>query len=698
MLVTSGAHDRLPKLWRRQAFGASDTRFDFLYLPHPATVNSFHWRNSRVREHHVDNVLFSVCSDAKVRIWAVFDPHGLHNLQFWAEIDMLECLQPRFPQEPISAKRYAFFIEGQDFAHAIDQASRQTSSSAEEPDHTAEHLREISKMNPEICVVVDECGNMSAWGMDNIGHGRMRSSDIFNIAHVDDFDLHFLREIGPQIDTATFNTFASNKSEQSLVLLAHHFDGRITWFESKIDQLFNVITQPDRLATQASWTGHEEPVRRIIRSDHGKALMSYTHDKTGLIWKHNEREESTTLTRSSILMAPEHIHRAKVLKEGSFIVLLYQSRISIWDTRASFATEKTTTLFQSDGQPMCLVQLPDAANSSRQVYLATVTSKMEYVVWAITLPADSEPEEQIDIREFHWATLQIDGNVTFVSPVYPAITVSANKNMFPKDVVSTCTSHGAVTTWAVSIVESENTVAWLRTSTTETKISNPALVDVGSDLKAAIVYPSKSRLTIWDIKNEQLEYDVCYDSHDTLQNLVWSEALECESVLAAGFPHKVMLLVQLRYDYLCAGPSWATVREIDIRELTSHPIGDSAWLGSGNLVIGAGNQLFIYDDDVQISDIVVQDLQIPFDKTPKLSLFNLVRCLNGILPVFHPQFLDQCISAGQLSLVYQIIMTLYASVKFSVDGGEIQGLLSIPPEDFYLNQMVNLEVLVAACS
>jgi len=147
-------------------------------------------------------------------------------------------------------------------------------------------------------------------------------------------------------------------------------------------------------------------------------------------------------------------------------------------------------------------------------------------------------------------------------------------------------------------------------------------------------------------------------------------------------------LSQMRYDYLNKGPAWAPIREFSIRDFTPHPIGDSTWLGGGNLVVGAGNQLFIYDKTVEISTSLVTNLRLPQRKDPAWELFDVVSRLNGPLPIYHPQLLSQCILSGKITLVQRILLALYKSLKFYVNGDVIDNFLGISLEDFYANTEV----------
>lgn len=694
LVASTGQHDRLVKLWRRQTFGADDTRFDFRYLQHPTSVTGIHWQKPHIHEHHVDSVLFSICADSKIRIWAAADPHCVHALQLWGQIDMQKSIQPRLP-DPVSRERYAFFIDSTDLAFATDQAMKDAPNNTERENHALEHLREVAKNNPEVCVVVDECWNMSAWGLENIGNKARKPTDIFNVAHVDNFKLPFLHNMRPEKSNVQFLTFTTPHSEHPVILLSHHFDGRILWSECKLDHLFDPSPNRNRLTPKAVWTGHDGTIKKIVRSHSGKSLISRTNDNEGLIWKYNGRQDGLVLTRSSSLDSSTHIHRTLMLREGDFVVCLHHTRISVWDTRAYVACEVSSCEFEIDGQPLCLVQLPNPAPISQSIYLATITSKMESIIWAVDLPGKPPsqfPDQRTEgagITETCRARVGTEDELAFVLPVDPAgstLMPSGVSDTFTKDMVISYTYEGMLQAWAAVVEDHGSIVKWLNTSTVKTGITNPSLASSTAIRKTALVDAFRNRLTIWDQTSGQLEYDVTSEFYDTIQDLDWSATPDNQSILAVGYPYKVVMLAQLRYDYLHAGPAWAPIREINIKELTPHPIGDSVWLRSGNLAVGAGNQLFIYDADINMSDHMVLNLSTSLHSNRKLNVFDLVTYLNGILPIFHPQFLTQCVLAGKQEQVRRIILALHKALQFFVAGDELDSFLSLPAEQFYVEQ------------
>ena len=679
LIASAGHYDRLIKIWRRQSFGSDDTRFDFTYLPHPTVVTDIHWRRPHDRQQILDHVLFSICADSKIRVWAATDPHGLQALQLWAEIDMQEAIQPRQIETlHQSSERYAFIIDSEDFRFATERAVQTASRGGQQETHALEHLLEVAKTSPEICVVVDRRGNMSAWGLENVGCKARKNTHKYNIAHVENVKLSFLRDVDPERDNVQFLAFCSQQTDSPFTLLVHHFDGRIMWYESKLEELFDPSPRRQRLKTKASWTGHDGSVKKIVRSSSGKALISRTNDNEGLIWKQGNDKSGMALTRTSSLSCPEHIHRSCLLEEGDFVVNLHHHSISLWDARSPVARLAVSRAFQAEGKPLCLIQLPKPDTKSLSHFVATITSMMEAIVWKVDfLPRSQQhlDEDSIPAMElFCTSELGVQDDLVFVLPVDPAGSLSAASEFldtFAKDLAISYTDSGVLRAWTATLDVAKGSVNWLVTSTTETGISNPSLASGSSIRKIAVVDSAKTGLTIWDPWSGQLELDAKYGSSDSIQDLDWSSTPDEQSILAVGLSYKVRILAQMRYDYLNAGPAWVPIREIHIKDLTSHPIGDSTWLASGNLIIGAGNQLYVYDKAVDTSNDKIMDLSIPVHQHQSLNIFDLVTYLNGPLPVFHPQFLAQCILAGKLVQVQQIIVGLYRALKFFVAGDDL---------------------------
>ena len=661
-------------------------------------MTHIHWRRPHDRQQALDHVLFSISADSKIRIWAATDPHALQVLQLWAEIDMQEAIQPRqIETTHHSSKRYAFIIDSEDFIYAAERAVQVTSDDDQQDNHALQHLLEVAKTSPEVCVVVDQRGNMSAWGLENVGGKARKGTDKFNIAHVENVELSFIEGVQADQVNTQFLTFCSPQSESSITLLVHHFDGRIIWYESKLEELFDPSPRQQRLQAKALWTGHEGPIKKIVRTASGKALVSRTNDNEGLVWKQGNDKAGMALARTSSLSCSEHIHRSCLLLEGDFVINLHHHNISLWDARFPVARHTASCDFQAEGKPLCLIPLPNSDPKSLTHYVATITSMMEAIVWRVDLPSKSLQHSSLDkdavLESFCASSLGTQHDLSFVLPVDPAGSLSTPSDFldtFAKDLAISYTDSGVLRAWTATLDFDKSSFNWLVTSITETGISNPSLASGSSIRKIAVVDSARTGLTIWDPRSAHLEFDAQYRSSDSIQDLDWSSTPDEQSILAVGFPFKVLILAQMRYDYLNAGPAWVPIREIHIKDLTSHPIGDSTWLGSGNLVIGAGSQLYVYDKSVDTSNDQILDLSIPVHRHQSMSIFDLVTYLNGPLPVFHPQFLAQCILAGKLVQVQQIIIRLHKALKFFVAGDDLDIFLAMRPSDFYTEQEVSL--------
>ena len=698
LVASTGWHDRLVKLWRRQSFGSDDTRFDFTYLSHPATVTALRWRKHSFHEHHqlernVEDVLFSISVDGKIRIWATTDQHAAQGLQFWAEIDMQQSIQSRkLGEGQISNERYAFFIDSPDFATAADKILEVSADSQGVEVQAHEHLKEVAKTKPDVCVVLDRQGNMSAWGLENVGCKVRKSTDVFNIAHVENFGLAVLQDGAHIVDHIQFLSFCNDASSTPLTLLTHHFDGRIIWYESSLEELFNPLPCNSRIRAKALWTGHDGLVKKIVRNGSGNVLMSRTNDNEGLVWKQDSKKGSMLLTRQSSLSCTEHIHRLCILEEADFIVTLHLNKLSLWDTKPQTAREVASCIFESKEKLLCLLLLPATSLQQQTQYVAAITSRMSGRVWKLSLHSDNHPKSLANgnsapprVTEFCRFDVRVEDEMDFVLPVDPAglsVVSTGFLDTFAKDLAVSYTKSGVLYGWSASLDLDRKLVNWLVTSTVSTNMHNPSLASSSSTRKVALVDAAKTTLAIWDMQSAQLEFDTTYGLQATIQDLDWSSTPDQQSILAVGFPYRVILFAQMRYDYITTGLAWAPVRELRIKELTSHPIGDSVWLGSGNLVVGAGNQLYAYDEEVSMSDDLVISLEIPVHKYTRPNLFWLVSYLNGPLPLYHPQFLSQCILNGMSNEVQGIILALYQSLKYFVAGDELDSYLSLPIEGF----------------
>jgi hypothetical protein len=274
LIASCGQYDRLVKIWRRLS-EADSTRFDVAYLLHPSSITNMHWRKPWHQEQNLDNLLYTFCADGYVRAWAYSDPHAVSVMQKIAEIDTKATIQPRrLSQGSISKRRYAFILDSRDFSHATERAVETTTNG--KADHALEHLIEVANRSPEICVVLDGLGHMSAWGLENAGCKNKNPAEVFNVAHVDNVDLSLLEQAQADGDHIQFCIYAGGNVPSSISLLVHSYDGTIAHYEAHVAGLFDTASRRERLQQSAAWAGHEAPVNGIIHNKAGDQLCTWT--------------------------------------------------------------------------------------------------------------------------------------------------------------------------------------------------------------------------------------------------------------------------------------------------------------------------------------------------------------------------------------------------------------------------------------
>ncbi|PFH62405.1 hypothetical protein XA68_13631 [Ophiocordyceps unilateralis] len=699
-IVCVGRSDQLPKVWRRLTYGHDEVRFDVTYLEHPDVVTSARWRKAHRPVNAVEtNVLYTLCLDSVIRIWIPTDTSDGRHWQVWGSVSLnAPSLTGRLP----STSQFVCFIDGCNFMAPVKRGilSQVPDNHNSDSDSQSHSVVVPHQGSSDICLSIDRRGCLSVWAFENLGCGDNDSSRVSNVAQV--WSEEF-KTLGGFLQTSSFphtqTRCSYDECDGTLHILFHTFDGRIAVFKSRFTDLLNPAADGRRLTLRAVWMGHSGPIRKIIRNYSGRAIMSRTNDGECIVWQHSWRSGNATdltLSRRSFTCERVHVRFVCILHQGDFAAFLSDDTISFWDCRLETASRLAQLPMQIPGKPLCLIKLPrPEAGESKIAHVATITSGRQGIVWEVNCPHQlGDPVQRCSavIREFCHFDLGTAEELKHVLPVDPAGSLPLLSNfldIFARDVAISYTHTGRVDFWTARVELARRSVDWLSTSSTETGVCNPALASGSVLKKAALVNSTRSQITIWDIGGSRLEFQEDYDS-DAIQDLDWTSTPDSQSILAVGFQNRVVLLSQMRFDYMNKGPAWAPIREISVRQLTPHPIGDSTWLGDGHLVIGAGNQLFVYDRRAGGGESLMADVRLAHRQDGTWDLFEAVRKFNGPLPVFHPQFLSQCILAGKTTLVRHILAALNKTLRYLVPGEPVDDYLGLDLQEFYTtNVMVN---------
>ncbi|KAH9893751.1 RAVE protein 1 C terminal-domain-containing protein [Xylariomycetidae sp. FL2044] len=691
-IASVGHHDRLVKVWRRLNFSSDELHFEFSYLPHPRAVTSIQWRRPFHVDQTIENVLYTFCADNVMRVWTGADGHNCQSLRLWGKLDLAGAIQNDSKRDKRDL-RWAFILGQRDLATATERAVQDRGDGQEKEDVALQYLLSIANRDTEICMVVDGRGSMSAWALENVSNKSKGRNNVDNVAYVRSKDFEFLGSSTPvpHVEILSY----CNKSSGHLHMLFHYFDGRVEVYETNVADLLDPNPKTGRLAHRATWSGHSAPIEKIVRNYKGNAVVSRTEQGESILWQHIAHSKRSKLLRQNIIPERRHIHRICLLRGGRFVIFMHHDTIAVWDCRTPNPRLLDERAYKVAGKPLCVLVLPrQKVDDVSTAHVATITSEQRCLVWEVDLPLPGEKVNgaqmnghQEFIREFCTFRVTDAGDLAYVLPVDPAGStpiISGFLDVFARDVAVSYTHSGRVEFWTARVDIEQRRVEFLSTSAMETGMSEPALVSGSTMKKAALVNQDRSQVTIWDIRGAQLEYGQTFENHNTVQDLDWTSTPDSQSILAVGFPYRVVLLSQLRFDYLNKGPSWAILHEINIRDFTPHPIGDSTWLSDGHLIIGAGNQLFQYDRNFDTTSRLVTSARIPHQKDGTRDLFEIVQKLNGPLPVFHPQFLSQCMLAGKNRAVRRILLALNHTLKYHVEGDVIDDYLGLDLAEFYL--------------
>lgn len=648
LIASCAHHDRIVKVWRRLSYEQDSTRFDVSYLPHPKAVTDLSWRCLWHQEQNLDNLLYTFCCDKHVRVWAHSDPHAYCSLQKVVTIDTAGSLQPRrMSMGSVSKRRFSFIVQSKDIARAAERAL-QTRRSA--TDHALEHLIEVANRSPEVCVILDGLGHMSAWGIENAGVKSKLATDKFNVALVDGVSLALTADDESE-DYHQILAFANNDISATLCVLVQSYTGQINWYEGSYVSFFDTAANPERLKLRACWSGHSSVVEKLISSHDYRSFLSVSAAHKAILWS---LSQSDALTRRSMVHAEKPILDAVLLSESRFAAVLHHESIAIWDVKASKA--KLIAKSSVSAAAKSIDYFKDS--ESAKMYLKISTDSRDILLYSLYLPSGTKQQQSNGYHEIiqlvktlKSSELATDGEQSFF--------VDSTCSSFVTSSSIVAASEAGHIQHRLCKVEFNNVITAdsndLATHTALSRISTAL-----DDEYIAVVHIDGRTLSIWNLKQSSYEYTWAISDLDEIRALHWHRLKHGYAVLAVQSTFSVAILTQRNYQMSAKRQAWNIYTTITTRNISRLPISACCWHSNERLAFALGNQIVTLDVDDQTH----------FTETARKTRLSTVpfvgetQLLNSTVLIFKPEILQRYLQAGDFEKCNTIFSALHDQLRF----------------------------------
>ena len=666
LIASFGQHDRLVKIWRRLSYEVDSTRFDISYLSHPAAVTDLRWRKPWHAEQNTDNLLYTFCADSQVRVWAYSDPHSLDVMQLIATIDMNASIQPRrLSVGSMSHRRFAFILDSRDFAFATEKALQCSPSST--TDHALEHLIEIANRNPEICVVLDGLGHMSAWGIENAGYKNKLPSAVFNVALVDGMNISIPHIVDPEADYFHFCVFAGGVSEPSLSILLQSYAGQIDWYDTQLKDFFNTASRTRRVRLTSSWSGHDSALQSTTRN--GDFILTWTAQGQMLLWQ----QTHAALEKRASIMPSEQVVDASVTLDGGCIIVLGRTQLTVFDAkRMPAAVVDNAPLHSSIPSSHLICEALEGGEHLLVVIFVDSTSQS----YKLSL---SQPNKSNNVNGAHKALRAIEvSRPNIKRPPQTVLRTALRESTSSDATITAVLENKAIQRFRLIYDKETRSVKSTTISVASIPLPQSILAVASESGKLAVIDKSRRKLAIWDCIDGVWEYEHDFENVETIESVTWHSTPSGHLLLAICFTFHIAFIGQTRLLDRDHAEAWIELQDIRTRDFTTHTIDSVCWLADAGILIGAGNQLFALDVNVSQQVLARKGLQhiIP---TPTATMFTEV--INCTVPAFHPDFFERLVALGYIEAARRLLHLLHRRVKYLSDGDSLPSMLGMSPQN-----------------
>lgn len=554
--------------------------------------------------------------------------------------------------------RYVVLLSQWDFQAAVDQICKHPDVE-ERRRHAREHLREIASHDPEICIVFDDKGNMSAWGLERVGCKVRDENDITNIAHAENLRLNL--QYTPSSEQCYSHCISFAGEDGRINILIHFFDGRLEWLSSDIDNLLDPSPKPGCLSTEAALTGHAETVGSLIRSADGDTLISTSTGREAIAWS----LENNIWRRESVITLPEPALFVRILDPSHLVAFMHEFSISIWDISDAFAKQVATFPHFMAHRDPCVLCSGNPSDTS-DIYVAMVSMSGTGKFWKISTEgqdvAVSRPSDIAFTPYSGQSHAQKDVEMQFCE----LTACSCNKKPYMSYSFISCDSSGTVKTCSFEIDHIDIKVRIREIQTFNTSVGECSMISATSYSYAALADRSRTNVIIWNLASGQHEQLLTFRPHETVQHIRWKSCTSNRSLFAIALVRKVHIYVEARYDFEHDRLPWRRVKTIDLTKYTNLPISDILWTAQESLVLAAGNQLFYFGTSFPMSSGLILGLDYQSEQQMSCKITKALDLLSCCVPAFHCHFLAHLFFAHGPEPVGNLLKAFHEKLKFYV--------------------------------
>ncbi|CAI4597234.1 CBM_collapsed_G0032190.mRNA.1.CDS.1 [Saccharomyces cerevisiae] len=657
LIVSIGKYDCNAKLWKRVSIVGEQAIFNLTMLPHPKPITAMRWKKEPdqvSKNNTASHALYTLCEDKVLRIWSCFEMEKNHTVQIWGEV-------------PLSPT--------QKFCVIIDNwIIRQTLSVKDS------EIFDIS--DSDIVILGSMTGEMEVLALNNLSQDPPKPMTKKTISHkkvkkatmLNDTRYLYFPEIQPY-----------DNVKGKLSFLVHDLQGVIRHLLIDILQLINNKTEDLSAALEHKFTGHNKSVQKLVRSSDGEALLTTSRFSENGVWYPQKLNHGVSLRLQNTIQTESPIKFAVVHELGKLVIcLLENGALQAWECptnrkedseqKQSYLRVETRLKEEKKIHPIVMLNTPEPKHSHERHFTALIFSDGSIKAFEVSLTRG--------IFEVKSDSLDIDGDdiykISIIDPVHQ--TFVSNRPL-----ISLITKKGLTRTYKAIVNYNDRHVQWIKACEINTGIMNCTCIRGSSTGKLCIVNSTGKVMSLWDLNRGVLEYEETF--HNPIEDIDWTSTEYGQSIVSIGFTGYALLYTQLRYDYTNNTPSYLPIEKIDITAHTAHNIGDSVWMKNGTFVVASGNQFYIKDKSLDLTDPFTYQ-SIGSRKILSNDILHLSSVLNGPLPVYHPQFLIQAIYANKLQLVKELLLRLFLALRKldfeSQDVSNLDSNLGMDPLKYFI--------------